>query len=390
MNKRYTIIYDPMDTTSSKQQSDFKAFGISATKEDRRPKVITKDLDDYDAGEVKQNPAVKNLAPAFPTKLIAPKGKSSENLTHNWGLAAIGADKSTVTGSGVTVAVLDTGIDKNHLAFVDMEIEEKDFSGTGNHDHNGHGTHCAGTIFGADVDGVRIGVATGVKQALIGKVLDDDGSGSSEMIFQGIQWALDKGADVISMSIGFDFPGLVQKFIDSGWPADLATSNTLDAFTANLRAFDTLVELAKRRAPFDGEPVIVAAAGNESRRNINSDYRISASLPAASTNMAVGALGQDGNDYRVADFSNSNPILSAPGVDIVSANSGGGLVKYSGTSMACPHVAGLAALWIESLKGLGQPGDANQVYAKLVASATIEGLIDSRSVDVGYGLARAP
>ena len=59
--------------------------------------------------------------------------------------------------------------------------------------------------------GTRIGITRGVKKALIGKVLADDGGGSSEMIFRGIQWALDQGAEVISMSLGFDFPGAVER-----------------------------------------------------------------------------------------------------------------------------------------------------------------------------------
>ena len=59
--------------------------------------------------------------------------------------------------------------------------------------------------------GLCIGITRGVKKALIGKVLADDGGGSSEMIFRGIQWALDQGAEVISMSLGFDFPGAVER-----------------------------------------------------------------------------------------------------------------------------------------------------------------------------------
>src|SRR5262249_4677245 len=88
-------------------------------------------------------------------------------------------------------------------------------------DKQGHGTHCAGTIFGRAVDGKRIGVAPGVTKALIGKVLADDGGGNSDMIFAGIQWAVTEGAQVISMSLGFDFPGSVKRMTDDGWPIDL-------------------------------------------------------------------------------------------------------------------------------------------------------------------------
>jgi hypothetical protein len=77
------------------------------------------------------------------------------------------------------------------------------------------------------VNGTRICVARGADQALIGKVLRDNGSGDSDMIFRGIQWALDYHAQVISMSLGFDFPGLVKDLTGRGWPADLATSVAL-------------------------------------------------------------------------------------------------------------------------------------------------------------------
>ena len=123
------------------------------------------------------------------------------------------ADVSEFTGAGTRVAVLDTGIDRAHPAFAGIDITEADFSGDGNGDRCGHGTHCAGTIFGRDVDGNRIGVARGVHSVLIGKILGDDGNGSTAAMYKGITWAIDKGAQVISMSVGFNFPGMVSTLI---------------------------------------------------------------------------------------------------------------------------------------------------------------------------------
>ena len=126
----------------------------------------------------------------------------------------MGADTSPFTAKGVTVAVLDTGIDATHPAFEGVELIQKDFTGEGRGDKNGHGTHVAGTIFGQTVDGLRIGVAPGIGRALVGKVLDALGGGSTQSIAEAIQWALNSGANVISMSLGMDFPGLVKlKFL---------------------------------------------------------------------------------------------------------------------------------------------------------------------------------
>jgi subtilisin family serine protease len=81
----------------------------------------------------------------------------------------VGADTSPFSGDGIVVAVLDTGIDASHPAFEGVDIVQKDFTGEGVGDQHGHGTHCAGTIFGRTSEGTRIGVAPGVKKALIGK-----------------------------------------------------------------------------------------------------------------------------------------------------------------------------------------------------------------------------
>jgi subtilisin family serine protease len=218
--------------------------------------------------DLARDPEVASVAPVMPTTLIRPF-PSAADATSAWGIAAVGADVSPFSGDGVTVAVLDTGIYAAHPAFAGVRLVERDFSGAGNGDRNGHGTHCAGTIFGREVEGVRIGVAPGVAAAFVGKVLGDDGGGTSEMIFRGLQWALDASADVISMSLGFDFPGLVARLTREGWPVELATSVALEAYRGNLRMFDALMAMVQARTPFDGGTVVVAAAGNESRRDVD-------------------------------------------------------------------------------------------------------------------------
>jgi len=280
--------------------------------------IESRGLTPSEVNEIAREPDVVGVAPAMPTVLIEPKELPEERGTQDadeaatWGLAEIGADRSPHTGHGIVVAVLDTGIDSEHAAFSGVELDEKDFSGSGDGDRNGHGTHCAGTIFGREVEGKRIGVATSVTKALIGKVLGDDGRGSSEMAFQAITWATENGANVVSMSLGFDFPGLVKRLEEEDWPVDLATSVALEAYRGNLRVFDALMALIRARAAFGQETLVIAAAGNESRRELDDEYEIAASLPAAADGViSVGAVGRTGAGLRVADFSNTFPTLSA-------------------------------------------------------------------------------
>jgi subtilisin family serine protease len=291
----------------------------------------------------------------------------------------------------VPVAILDTGIDADHDAFRGIKIVAEDFTGEGAADRNGHGTHCAGVVVGRDVSGIRIGVARGVSTLLVGKVLDKDGHGSSAMIFDAILWALSSGARVVSMSLGLDFPGLVSELVEDGWPVDVATSSALEQYRANLRMIDSILDVAVARRPFDGGAAIVAAVGNESRRNLGSDYSIAASLPAAGRGVvSVGAVGTRGTgSHVVAHFSNSQPTLVAPGIDIVSARSGGGLAIMSGTSMACPHVAGVAALWWEAAREREDQLDAGTIERLMLAAASASSLSDSRELR-GAGLVRVP
>jgi len=357
--------------------------------------IETVEADDKQVAELVEDPGVDNLAPSIPTRLIQPFGEAQTAATKGtaWGVLAVQATPAgDWTGEGVKVAVLDTGIASAHEAFKGVKLVEQDFTSEGNGDQNGHGTHCAGTIFGRDVAGVRIGVARGVRDALIGKVLDRDGAGESETMFRALQWAMEQGANVISMSLGFDFPGIVAARVKQMWPPDLATSAALDGYRANLRMFDALMAVARARAVFGGGSVIVAAAGNESKRQINKAYRISASLPAAAEDViSVGAVGRSDAGYVIADFSNSRPVICAPGVGVQSAAFDGGLATMSGTSMAAPHVAGVAALWWEYAQKAGLPATASTIVAKLRATARTHVLAPGTEViDRGVGLVTAP
>jgi subtilisin family serine protease len=362
-----------------------------------KPMIETHDLQPHEVAEMVQEAGVSGIARVMRTSLIKPFASASSNADEVWGISAIKAETSRYSGRGATVAVLDTGIDRSHRAFNDpaLKITEKDFSGDEDGDVQGHGTHCAGTIFGRDVNGKRIGIARGVTKVLIGKVLKNDGGGHSNMIFDGLQWAVEQNAHVISMSLGFDFAGNVRALTEDGWPIELATSNSLEAYRANLRMFDALMQMTKARGAFGIEPVVVAATGNESKTDQDPEYKIAASLPAAAEGViSVGALQRSAAGFQVASFSNIFPQLSAPGVDIVSASAGAGasLRALSGTSMACPHVAGVAALWWEQIRKAGSVTPTGKaVVTKLRGTARADVFAPNVPIsDRGDGLVTAP
>ena len=347
--------------------------------------------------EAMNDDTVHAVAPGMPLKLLAPIRKSATAAAAlvaanasgvAWGIKAVGADSSQFTGVEATVAILDTGIDIDHPAFKNrgIDITSKDFTRTGSEDRDGHGTHCAGTIFGRDVNGVRIGVAPGVKRALVAKVLG--GQAGTEALLAAFSWALAEGAIVISMSLGYDFTAYCEYWEERGTPKVAAISKALTAYRENIRLFDRYIALSTVGNGNSKGAIVVAATGNESEREAATPYTIDAASPSAAEDViSVAALGSLRNKFFVAPFSNTNPSLSAPGVDVVSAEMGGKLVAMSGTSMACPHVAGLAALYLDAHKGQ----DLAIIRSKLIASTHMVGFPSgSAVVDVGAGIPKAP
>jgi subtilisin family serine protease len=367
----------------------------AATAEPPAIAVEVADLTPKEVGMLAKHSEVAALAPTMPIHLIrplanGPVGPAAAGPT--WGVEAVGASSSSFDGAGTVVGVLDTGIDTAHPAFAGVNVEEEDFSGSGNGDTDGHGTHCAGTIFGRDVQGTRIGVARGVTEARIAKVFGPGGSGDSEALFRAFTWALDRGADVISMSLGFDFPGYVGRLVAAGYPVPVATSLALEGYRANLRMFDALMALVKARQPFGGDAVVVAAAGNENDQATPLPYEVSVSIPAAADGViSVGAAQLIGGAYTIADFSNTLPEICAPGVDVMSAQAGGGLVSFQGTSMATPHVAGVACLWWQALRSQPLPASGRLVTARILAAADTSKFAAGVDVaDRGVGMVRSP
>jgi subtilisin family serine protease len=369
--------------------------------------LTVSDLSPKEVRASRQDPKFIGAAPSMPMSLIRGMDSKPQAIPSvSWGVEAVGAARPVqpgehpITGAGVTVAVLDTGIDKEHPAFKGITLVPKNFTGEGDEnsvdDSVGHGTHCAGIIIGRDVDGVRIGVAPGVSRALVAKVLGPHG-GSTEAIFKAILWAYQNDAHVISMSLGMDYTRYCES-LRQVYPEELCTSMALAGYLANVRLFDRLSQVTSARNLMMRGVVLVAAAGNESRRDINRNYRITIAPPAAGDLfLSVAALGREGSPnkkqpFTVAYFSNTGPRVSAPGVDIWSAKRGGAkpgeaqLACMSGTSMAAPHVAGVAALWAEKLME-SDPFQASRVIDRIERSA-LE--LPENPDDVGLGLVQAP
>ena len=285
-----------------------------------------------------------------------------------WGLQATKVVNSKYSGSGIKVAVLDTGLDLTHPDFAGRMITSESFiPGQEVQDLHGHGTHCIGTACGAMTPPdpsfpMRYGIAYNA-EIFVGKVLSNEGSGADGGILAAIDRAITNGCHIISMSLG--------------------------ASTVPGTPFSPIYESIAKRALSRGT-LIIAAAGNESfRPGFISPVGRPANCPSI---MAVAALD---NQLQVAYFSNGsiNPDggqidIAAPGVDVYSTwttkapSSPSRYLTISGTSMATPHVAGIAALYAEATGKRGM-----ELWGLLMRDAQRLAL---PSVDVGVGLVQAP
>ncbi len=262
---------------------------------------------------------------------------------NNWGNDMVKAPEAwakAYTGEGIVVAVLDTGVDRNHEDLKNniwkntKEIEGNgqdddsngyvddiygwnfDSSNNNTMDVDGHGTHVSGTIAAENNDKGATGVAYNSKIMAV-KVLDDSGSGSYDSIAKGIHYAVDNGAKVINMSLGGG---------------------------SNNQVMKEALQYASSKGT-----IVVMAAGNS-----GGSSPIYPARYAKDTGIAVGAVDKNGDQASFSNRSGNDQLtyVTAPGVSIYSTVPNNGYENYSGTSMAAPHVAGVVALMLSANSNL--------------------------------------
>lgn len=277
---------------------------------------------------LRASPDVVSVAAAPQFSLIRPVAAATARLQHpvTWGMEALGVPglwKEGLTGSGVKVAHLDTGVDATHPALRGAVAGFAEFDQTGRRiadalprdsdTREGHGTHTAATIAGRPVRKRHVGVAPGA-QLYVGTVIE--GGDIVARILGGMDWAVGERVRVLSLSLGIR--GYLTDFLD---------------IIGVLRDSGVL-------------PVI--AVGNEGPGTSRSPGNYPKAL----------SVGYHNEAFQVADESSSQvfpkrsqplvPDVVAPGEGVISARAGGGWRTLSGSSMAVPHVAGLTALLLEA------------------------------------------
>lgn len=286
-----------------------------------------------------------------------------------WGLLCTKVASNRYSGENIRLAILDTGLDLSHPDFQGRKILTANFVGDSSpfHDRIGHGTHCIGTACGPlrPMRGNRYGIAYQA-QIFAGRVVDDTGYGGDFNVLQGIDWAIDNLCDIISLSLG------------SPWlPGDLP--------------FSLAYERAAQKAVGAG-CLIVAAAGNEA-----DDPRFVGAVGTPGNSPSVLTVAAIDSALSTASFSDrvrpdapgvKGPDLAGPGVEIYSAwpVTDGEYNSISGTSMAAPHVAGIAALHAEAHPGLR--GKALKDFLQSRCLSLGDGV--QRIGEIGRGLVQAP
>jgi subtilisin len=262
------------------------------------------------------------------------------------GVVRVGVPTGTSNGSGVGVAVLDTGVDLAHADLAGTVDAFNSFGGPSCQDDEGHGTHVTGIIAARDNSVDVVGVAPNAQVYCV-KVLDSAGSGSDATVMAGLEWVLDHhtssvpNINVVNMSLGR--PGSVD---DNPDLHDLIASLKTAGITVVVAAGNDPSLDASHQIP-GGYPEVIAVASTTAKAGSNSCRFLSSPIAADTASyftsdgvsVTVSAPGEEKEDVA-----RSCVITS---VGILSTRLGGGTTRMSGTSMASPHVAGIVARYYQ-------------------------------------------
>jgi subtilisin family serine protease len=292
-------------------------------------------------------------------------------------LDAIGAravwSSFNITGAGVRLGSIDTGVDPANPDLAGKVAAWRDFVGgqPGPYDDNGHGTHTIGTMVGGSTQGAPIGVAPGA-QVMVAKAMGADGGGLGSNLLAAAQWMADPDGNPATS----DFPAAVT----NSWTANDANDTWFDQVVRTWVALGIV-------------PVFAAGNSGPAPSTVGSpgSYPSSIAVAAVDDTRAVASFSARGpvvwqdtdRTGPAAGTVLTKPDLAAPGVGIVSTV-GTGYLSYSGTSMAAPHIAGVVALIRQASPGLG----ATDIGQLLRGTATDLGP-PGPDTDTGVGLVNA-
>ncbi len=271
-------------------------------------------------------------------------------------------------GRGIKVAILDTGIDKNHPALLGKVVDEISTAAEPITVPGLHATHVAGTVASNDV--VFRGIAPQADLINI-KVLTAAGFGTPTSVIQGLEQSVRRGALVASLSLGWSE-------IFMGWVCNNADCILCQAADNAVRLGVTVVVAAGNEGTAGARPPFAIRHPGAARKVITVGAVDKAKVLAAFSSTGPGS----GRLSPASPIRLTKPDVAAPGVNIVSSVLGGGFAALSGTSMATPHVSGLAALVLQKNAGL------TPTMVKKLIEETCEPLENTPN-QVGYGLVNA-
>lgn len=329
-------------------------------------------------------PAVVEVAlnrhlPVPPVLEVAePPSEAGEPTT--WGLERIGAprvwEELGARGDGVRIGLLDTGVDPAHPDLEGKVSAFAEFDGQGNRlpnaqprDSDRHGTHVAGTLVGGEASGQAVGVAPGATLA-VALVLDGAAGGSDAQVLAGFDWVLEEGVDVINLSLGA---------VTLGPEAPGTYSRAF--LTAHRQGVPVVAAVGNEGSGTSGSPgndLFAFSVGALDERDVVAGF---------SGGLTLVLVNSDLVDERLLPLPYRKPEVSAPGVAVRSAVTGGGYAHLSGTSMSTPHVAGTCALVLSAVDLSTVPAaERGFLVQDLVAGSAAD--LGEAGLDHRYGFGR--